>query len=1124
MNPPQTSPSREQSDSPSNTGSRTGASRARAVRTVIADCMARRASGQAVSDAAIIAAHPDLMPELEQELQLLSLIERARDRAAADPGSHRPAAVSDASTVGSRTGTASDVALDDAGFPPGYSPVREVFRGGQGVVFEAVQHATGRRVAVKVRHEPLAPGSSSFERFEREVEILAQLDHPNIVKVLDSGTYLSHPFYVMDYVEGRPLDEHLASAQASDVRARLQLFEKIAAAVSAAHIRGVIHRDLKPANILVDSTGQPKLVDFGLARLTHLAGSLADVGSDSSRTLAGQFLGSVPWASPEQADGDPAKIDVRSDVYSLGVVLFQMLTGRMPYTLPPGDQARNPRGLRLALDVIRTEPPLRASSLRRDIDPDIDTILFKCLAKEPERRYQSAAELADDLRRHLEYRPIVARPPTLSYQFKRFVRRNRVVVLGASTVALALVAGAVATLVQLSRAREAEALATVRAAEAEHHSYTANIFGAHMALKAGDGPSVQARLEAAPPGERGWEWRYLMAQTDQAMSELETPEPVGFVRPLGRTGVVVGSCRSGTLRGWDIRSGRQVWEAPSIEGTVNMCVSADGRRVVTLDNQELAVHNGGSGSLIKRWHVADQQTLGSAWLTADGSRLVAGGREQWGIRIFETDTGRELVASGPLESSAHSVAFTPDGRLVLSIESPRLVVRSAADLSIVRTIELEPRRFKSAARVYTSPDGRTAAVSRIENIMLFDIASGARAGELRGHTQFVNDLVFGPDGASIVTCSTDATVREWDTASLTCKRILMGHRELVYRVCIEPATGRIISTAPEEPRPMVWSASSGLACLSPDLPPTASVLGLAARDRGVICTIDAQAVMARVTLDGTTLTPIGEGMKLLPRQAIADRTGRFVAFIDTGGAGHVYQTADGVQSGAFVPPTDRAMRALSPDGERLIFTLPDRARDEDAVSQPDGASLDVVETRTGRARSIQMPDDRYDFMTFGNDGRTVFALGPETDLVTWSIEDGAPPRVLVRSDEHHRIFSLNVDPSGPRVVIGDSTGAIRIVEADTGRVVRSLGGPPAPPVFSLAFTPDGRRLAAGIGDGTIRFFDAQTGEELLTLRGIDLFADMLAFTDDGATLFGRSHGRRAFLWNGAASPRSPAAP
>jgi serine/threonine protein kinase len=396
------------------------ADRAARIREVLADCIRRRDAGENLPDAQVVAAHPRLMPELGQELRKLALVEDAESRANSrghDLHAHEP-----------RQPLASDSI-------PGYVILDEVHRGGQAVVYRAVQKSTNRDVAVKVMKEGPFAGPADKARFDREVRILGQLNHANIVTIHDSGEAASHFYYTMDYIAGQPLDVYVAAEQ-RDVDDLLRLFAKICEAVNAAHLRGIIHRDLKPGNIRVGANGEPHILDFGLAKLTE-----SDTDA-SLLTMTGQFVGSLPWASPEQAEGRPGDIDVRTDVYSLGVILYQMLTGKFPYNVVGN--------MRDVIDNILTAEPVRPSvamapaataksssylsfvpswlrrSVPSSVNDEIETIVLTCLAKDPARRYQTAGELAGDVRRYLAGEPIRAKGESGLYLLKKTLRRYRV--------------------------------------------------------------------------------------------------------------------------------------------------------------------------------------------------------------------------------------------------------------------------------------------------------------------------------------------------------------------------------------------------------------------------------------------------------------------------------------------------------------------------------------------------------------------------------------------------------------------------------------------------------------------------------------------------------------------------
>jgi serine/threonine protein kinase/tetratricopeptide (TPR) repeat protein len=315
--------------------------------------------------------------------------------------------------------------------------------GGMGVVYRAEQDSPRRAVALKVVRPGLV-SESMLRRFEHEAEALARLQHPGIAQVYHAGTdgKGSHrrPYFAMELVQGESLLRFIESRQLG-TRERLELVIRVCDAVQHAHMKGVIHRDLKPANIIVDESGQPKVLDFGIARVTD-----SDIRAATVQTDVGQIVGTVPYMSPEQIAGDPGELDTRSDVYSMGVVLYESLTGRLPY-----DVER--KSIVEAARLIREQAPTRLSTTSRGLRGDLDIIAAKALEKDKHRRYQSAADLGADLSRYLNDEPILARPPSTIYQLRKFATRHTGLVGGAATVVVILCAGLVGVLWQRNIAR-----------------------------------------------------------------------------------------------------------------------------------------------------------------------------------------------------------------------------------------------------------------------------------------------------------------------------------------------------------------------------------------------------------------------------------------------------------------------------------------------------------------------------------------------------------------------------------------------------------------------------------------------------------------------------------------------
>lgn len=357
-----------------------------------------------------------------------------------------------------------------------YRLIKIIGRGGMGVVYLAEQDNPQRQVALKLLGADSA-SEASLKRFEHEAQVLGRLQHPGIAQIFEAGTFDlgngPQPYFAMEYIDGLPLTAY-AQAQLLGNRQRLELMAKVCEAVHHAHQKGVIHRDLKPGNILVDESGQPKVLDFGIARVTD-----ADLRRTTLRTDVGQLMGTVAYMSPEQAAADPHDLDTRSDVYALGVICYELLTDQLPHDLKH-------KALHEATRVIREDDPRSLSSFSRALRGDIETIVGKALEKDRQRRYQSALDLAEDVRRYLRDEPVTARPPSFGYQASKFARRHKALVGGTAAVMLVLIAGLVTTVYWLKQAIAARNAEAEQKAVAEQRAdQLANVVGFQSRMLSG---------------------------------------------------------------------------------------------------------------------------------------------------------------------------------------------------------------------------------------------------------------------------------------------------------------------------------------------------------------------------------------------------------------------------------------------------------------------------------------------------------------------------------------------------------------------------------------------------------------------------------------------------------------
>ena len=325
---------------------------------------------------------------------------------------------------------------------------RIIGSGGMGTVYEAIQEKPRRRVALKMMKRGITSRSAT-RRFEFESQTLARLQHPGVAQIYEASTHDDGsggvPYFVMEYIaNAKPITQY-ADENKLGTKGRLALFSKVCDAVQHGHLKGIVHRDLKPGNILVDASGQPKVIDFGVARSTD-----SDLAVTTLQTDVGQLIGTLQYMSPEQCEADPSDIDTRSDVYALGVILYELLTGKPPYNLQQ-------KAIHEAVRIVREEEPTKLSTFDRHLRGDIETISLKALEKSRARRYQSATALEDDIKCYLNDEPITARRPGAIDYLRRFARKHRAAAIAIATVFVVLL-GAVISIslyaIEAERQRE----------------------------------------------------------------------------------------------------------------------------------------------------------------------------------------------------------------------------------------------------------------------------------------------------------------------------------------------------------------------------------------------------------------------------------------------------------------------------------------------------------------------------------------------------------------------------------------------------------------------------------------------------------------------------------------------
>jgi WD40 repeat protein/predicted Ser/Thr protein kinase len=976
-----------------------------------------------------------------------------------------------------------------------YRIVRCIAEGGMGAVYEAEQDSPRRTVALKV----IRPGLASpalIKRFTHEAQILGRLHHPGIAQVYEARLADDgQPFFAMEFIRGLPLDEY-AQQRALPLRERLELLARVCDAVQHAHDQGVIHRDLKPANILVDESGQPKVLDFGVARATD-----ADLLTAAGLTRTGQLLGTPNYMSPEQVSADPAAIDQRADVYALGVILFELLAHRLPYQL-------DSRPLAEVARLIQEAEPPRLGSINPELRGDVETIVAKALAKDPARRYRSATELASDLRRWLAHEPIQARPPSALYQLRQFARRHKALVGGVVATVAALLLGLVGTILfAVGEARQRQQ-AVDEKREAKFQEYRARIAAAVGALAMNDVADARRQLKEAPPELRDWEWRHLHSRLDDSSEVIPLPGEgvgwllaapdqlrIGAMTPAGLRlkDLKVGADRTlplGAGRGpfaWptQTRHGLRVaaWvgskafdlldetgqvlchvEVPEAKEPGSIVVSPDGTRLACgrLDGgwERLVVYSATTG---KQTAVCDGHldSMFDFTFSPDGTRLASGGEDRT-ARLWDAATGKLLATCRGHTSKLLGVAFSPDGTRLVTTSSDA-TVRQWDAATGQKAEEPYDRHSGEVICAAYSPDGQWVASAGTDRTVRVWAATGRQdAAVLHGHTGAVDKVAFSSGGRRLASLSDargfvgDGTVRVWDVDPLATLPVLHGHDNYVYPVAFSP-DGRWIASGAWDKTVRLWDATTGEPCATLPHPGIVASLGYSPDGSWLVSVTYADNRMRIWDVATARVRKEIEGPAGGLRFVAVSPDGRRVAAtaFDPQSNKHHLQVSD-LASGERLFSAEGSALVYSPDGRWL------------AVLDVDFKTVLLLDARTHEKAARFSGHKRLVFSAaFSPDSRLLATCSQDSTVRLWQVGSGACRELPGHTDE---VFAAAFHPGGTRLATGGRDGAVWLWDLERGEEVARLPGH-VTYVWSLAFSPDGKTLASGSGDFTIRLWD-----------------------------------------------------
>ena len=1021
----------------------------------------------------------------------------------------------------------------------GVTIVRMLAEGGMGRVYEGLQQSPARPVAVKVLRNGLA-SRAIMKRFEQEAHLLARLRHPHIAQVHTLGTChhgsVSVPFFVMELVEDALPIDRFARERGLTIRQRVAIMRRVAAAVAYGHRMGIVHRDLKPGNILVGGDGEPKVIDFGVARSTD-----ADIALTTLQTDAGQLVGTLRYMSPEQFDADASRISAPTDVYALGLVLYQLLAGDLPYDVrgkPIVVVARiireqEPPSVAAICRGLRAEAGVDATDVRR-----LAAITLKCLQKQPADRYATAELLEAELARWLAGEPVHARPATVAERAWRFARRHRLPVAAAVLVCIAGLAAAVFS----SRARQQERLAQWHRAAEQQEAYYSTVQRSAAAADRRNTPiaaSLLGRARSLPAiVGRPIEIDCLAARLDDSVAELHGHEAIVRAVAASSAGdrLVTGDDR-GVVRLWSVDEVGGYRESRLLRGhraaIWAAAVSGDGRLAVTAAEDGEAIV----------WDVTDGRSIGSlrghsaaiygCGFAPDG-RAIATASADGTVALWNANTcERTAVFTPPWRPTArdrnvYGVAFAAGGdRIAAACGDGAIRLWNIETATLLAELRGHSRRVFA---VCFAPDSaRLASAAEDGTARVWDVAEGRCLAVLR-HPLRVNGVAWTADGSGLATVSADAILRVWRLLDDGSARELVGHRDAIWAVA-SLSGGRFV-TASADATARVWDAGDRtepvLRCGSEDgvgvrgvawapdgrLAATATAQGQVRLWNMATCKAERDLPTVRGRVNAVDFSPAGD----IVAAACGDGSARLYRVEDAAELDRLAAHGGPLFAVAFSPdgqriatagaepqatPPERGAvriqplkpdarrvtadaRLLTPDaglGDRGVLTLPHPARAHGAAWSPDGRRLATAcadrlvrewDADTGRLLgAFAGHADDVNWVAWSRDGSRVASASSDGTVRLWNPSDGWSSIEL--TGPVGQVWETAIAPDGTRIAGVGADGSLHLWHAASGRHLLALDGHQGP-LWGVAFSPDGRSILTGSDDGTARVWGMSSAE------------------------------------------------
>lgn len=999
----------------------------------------------------------------------------------------------------------------------GYQILSLLGRGGMGTVWRAVQLSTRREVALKFMDRNVFASPEARLRFEREVELTASLEHPNIARVYASGMHHSAYYYAMELLDGVRLDKYVENNRLTK-RQILELMGVVCRAVQHAHQQGIIHRDLKPSNILITADGEPHVLDFGLAK-----DILGRDSGDTAVSIDGSAAGTPAYMSPEQASGEFSQVDTRSDVYSLGVILFRLLIGRSPHNL----SGTRYEVLRRVAEEEVARP--RAVAKHR-VNRELEAVLLKALARNTEDRYASAGALGEDIHRYLSGEPVVAKTPTTAYFLRKRIQKHKVpVAIGGGVLAVLFImaifsyvriaaernlaeaerARAVASAQEAERQRTRAEIEATRAKEqsdsAQRSLYFNMIALADRELQRGNIAQVRDLLRRCLSDLRGWEWyriRHLCDLSRLTLSGHGSDVVSVAFSPDGKR--ILSGSLDGTLKIWNAGTGEETTTLRGHKGPVNCTTFSPDSKLVISGSRDRTVKvwnattgeekitgmhpdsvltvafapNGkwfasGSRTLLKIWDARTGANLAtfhphgesknplvdrvySISISPDSKMVATTGTSDNVVRVWEAVTGKLNLALRGHDGFVYSVAFSPDGKRIVSASDDRTI--RVWDVEKGSEVMGLKGHLDAVASVAYSPDSKriASAGGHDQTVRLWDAETGEPRLVLRGHDKAVYSVAFSPDGKQAVSGSEDRTIKVWDILEEPGAITLRGHDRPVTSVGFSPDGRRIVSAGWDQ-RIRVWDAKKGkeLLTISGHTDPCTSVA---------------------FSPDGKRIVSTGWDRKAKVWDAV---TGSGIMTL-SGHTGPIFSVA------------------FSPKGNRIISGSSDKTlRVWGAVTGEEKMTL------SGHAEGVQS-------VTFSPNDKWIASGSEDGTVILWDTATGKEKLTL--HAHSGKVRSVAFSPDSTLLVSAGDDGALKIWKVCTGVELMTLCGH-SRGVRSAIFSPDGKRIISAGNDTVIRLWDVRTKTTVLVLAGHKGRVNSLAFSPDGRTIVSGGFDNMVKIWD-----------